>query len=458
LAQPQTQEGAPRCTFSVFEPAIPNASGLIRAGQFASPEDIRRFHIEAEAAAKLSHPCIVPVYEVGQHEGQHYYSMAYVAGSNLARRLANGPLPARTASEILQNIASAIAVAHAQGVIHRDLKPANILLDENGHPMVTDFGLAKRLLEPGLDTQTGNLLGTPAYMAPEQAQGISSKIGPAADIYSLGATMYELLTGRPPFQGETHFATIRQVLEHEPAPLRLLNPMVPRDLETICLKCLQKDPSQRYTTALAVAEDLRLFLAGDPIHASSINLMDRISRALAQRRYDEHLQGWGWDRGLIVMGLIVLIAHAATDGLRWTGATPVIYFWLPRGLMFVALMFVLKWMGRSSVLPVNSVERLIWANAIGYLLGATTLSLLMAAEGREPDDTHTYSAVLSGMAFFVLGAHIWGGNYVIGLGFFAAAPLLAFWPDHSSLLFGVFWFAALLANGVNNFYRGRSAT
>ena len=238
---------------------------MILAGQLASDVDVKRFHAEAEAAANLDHPGIVPIYEIGEHEGQHYFSMGYVEGQSLAAKVAQGPLPPREAAELLQQVAEAVQFAHEKGVIHRDLKPANVLLDANGHPRVTDFGLAKRVTGDSGLTATGQVLGTPGYMPPEQAAGKLDHIIPASDVYSFGAILYTLLTGRPPFQAASPLDTLRQVLEEEPIAPRLLNRQVPRDLETISLKCLHKDRGHRYASARELADDLGRFLAGESI-------------------------------------------------------------------------------------------------------------------------------------------------------------------------------------------------
>jgi len=256
----------------------PVALKMILAGQLADETDIVRFHIEAEAAANLDHPGIVPIYEVGQHEGQHYFSMGFVEGQSLSQRIAPGPLPSGEAAELIRRVADAIEYAHERGVIHRDLKPANILLDRNGSPRVTDFGLAKRFQTDSGLTGSGQIVGTPSYMPPEQAGGQWGEVGPAADVYALGATLYALVTGRPPFQAATTMDTLLQVLGDEPVPPRRLNPSVPRDLETICLKCLEKEPARRYRRAAALGEDLRRFLAAEPIMARPAEPAERLWR------------------------------------------------------------------------------------------------------------------------------------------------------------------------------------
>jgi len=239
---------------------------MILPGQFAGETEVRRFHAEAQAGGPLDHPGIVPVFEVGQQDGHHFLAMAFVDGPSLEARLRDGPLPQREAAALVRQVAEAIAAAHDRGIIHRDLKPQNILLDEGGRPKVTDFGLAKRL-EGGAElTGTGQVLGTPSYMPPEQASG-AKDVGPAADVYALGAVLYALLTGRPPFQAATAIDTILQVMEQEPAAPHTLNRRIDRDLETICLKCLEKSPARRYPSARELAADLERYLDGQPIRA-----------------------------------------------------------------------------------------------------------------------------------------------------------------------------------------------
>jgi tetratricopeptide (TPR) repeat protein len=248
---------------------------VVRSAEHAGPEERARFRREAEALARLQHPHIVQVYEVGEHEGLPFLVLELVSGGSLADRLEGSPKPARPAAQLLETLARAIDAAHERGLVHRDLKPANVLLTADGIPKITDFGLAKWLdVEVG-QTPTGAVVGTPRYMAPEQATGHIRTIRPAADVYALGAILYELLTGGPPFKGETPLETLRQVLSEEPVPPRLLNPRVPRDLETICLKCLRKALGKRYASAAALAEDLRRFLDGRPIQARPISLAER---------------------------------------------------------------------------------------------------------------------------------------------------------------------------------------
>ena len=240
---------------------------VISAGELASPKLIERFRAETEAAASLEHSNIVSIYEVGEADGFHFFSMRLVEGQTLGASLGGHPLEPRRAAELLVSVARAAHYAHQRGVLHRDLKPNNILLDAQGKPHLTDFGLAK-LLERDTDlTLSGAVLGTPSYMAPEQAAGNTKQLTIAADVYGLGAVFFEMLTGRPPFMGETSLATVRQVLDQDPPPPLSLNPAVPADLATICLKCLEKDPTRRYGSAAALADDLERWLRHEPIEA-----------------------------------------------------------------------------------------------------------------------------------------------------------------------------------------------
>ena len=257
---------------------------LIRSGELATEDQKRRFRMEAEAAGRLDHPGIVPVYEAGQHDGEYFLSMALVDGRRLDEQLAAGQSDPWHVARLMEQVADAVQFAHDQGVIHRDLKPANILVDSQGVPRITDFGLARNLLDQSRLTITGQILGTPAYMSPEQAQ--ASEVGRPADIYALGATLYSLLTGRPPFQSSDTARMLRQVIERDPVPPNQLNPAIGDDLAAICMKCLEKQPDDRYPSAAAVAADLRSYCAGLPVQARPVSPEELIRRSWTRRGYN----------------------------------------------------------------------------------------------------------------------------------------------------------------------------
>jgi serine/threonine-protein kinase len=286
---------------------------MLLAGPYAGRQELARFQSEAEAVAGLQHPNIVQVFDVGDHEGRPYFTMEFVEGGNLAQELQGTPQPARQAATLVAMLADAVQVAHQGGVVHRDLKPSNVLLTADGTPKITDFGLARRLESaPGLTT-TGVIVGTPSYMAPEQAQGKTLSFGPAVDIYALGAILYELVTGRPPFRGVTAAETVLQVIHQEPVPPARLNAKVPRDLETICLKCLHKDPQRRYASAAALAEDIRRFLQGEAIAARPEGRLARLARSVRRRPA----------LAVAVVASVLLLVALAASGIwvSWERAT-----------------------------------------------------------------------------------------------------------------------------------------
>jgi WD40 repeat protein/tRNA A-37 threonylcarbamoyl transferase component Bud32 len=284
---------------------------MVLAGQLASPADVQRFRAEAEAAANLDHPNIVPIYEVGEHDGQHYFSMKLIEGSNLdnpgtkGQRREGTREDQRWAAHLVATVAQAVHHAHQRGILHRDLKPANILLDAQGEPHVTDFGLVRRVEGHSGLTQSGAIVGTPGYMAPEQAAA-RKDLSTAVDIYGLGAVLYELCTGRPPFQAETPLDTVLQVLEKEPERPRRLNPRLDRDLETICLKCLEKEPARRYHSAAALADDLKRWQQGEPILARPASGLQRLVK-------------WARRRPALaaLSALVVLVSSLGVVGVVW---------------------------------------------------------------------------------------------------------------------------------------------
>ncbi len=248
---------------------------VLLGGAHAGPEAVVRFRAEAEAVVRLRHPNVVQIYDLGLHAGVPYLALELCKGGTLAEHSRGQPLPPHEAAQLLEALAQGVAAAHEQGIVHRDLKPANVLLTEAGEPKVADFGLAKQL-DASTRTPSGAVLGTPSYMAPEQATGRG--VGPAADIYALGAILYECLTGRPPFQAASPIETLSQVVAGEPVPPRRLNSAVPRDLETVCLKCLHKEPDRRYASAQALAVDLGRFRSGEAVTARRVGLLEQTWR------------------------------------------------------------------------------------------------------------------------------------------------------------------------------------
>jgi serine/threonine protein kinase len=248
---------------------------IIGLGQWATKAHLKRFRLEAEAAARLEHPGIVPIHEVGERDGSCYFSMKFVEGGQLDEVAKREPMAIRPAVELIAKVARTVHYAHEHGILHRDIKPGNILLDAKGEPHLTDFGLARLVESESSVTHTLDVLGTPSYMAPEQAVGNNAHVTSATDVYGLGAVLYQLLTGQPPFAGGTTYETIKLLLDTEPRQPRLLNPKIDRDLSTICLKCLEKDPKRRYSSALALAEDLEHWLRHEPILARRTGILVR---------------------------------------------------------------------------------------------------------------------------------------------------------------------------------------
>ncbi len=423
---------------------------MILAGQFASEVDVERFYLEAEAAAQLDHPGIVPVYEVGQCLGQHFFSMGFVEGQSLAARLVAGPVPPREAASLIKQIAEAIAYAHSKGVIHRDLKPANVLLDKHGNPKVTDFGLAKRLeSESGL-TRTGAVMGTPSYMPPEQAAG-KTMIGPTADIYSLGAILYAVLTGRPPFQSANVLDTLMQVLEQEPVSPRQLDSQIDRDLETICLKCLEKDPQHRYASAQALANDLGRFAEGESISIKSVNMLDRVTRSLRRSKHDVDLRSWGtmlyWFAAIVLLSEVGIYIHAL-------GGPPYPKHWafLIRTVQVIAMGITLWSYQKVWSESTGLAERQMLSLWIGFIVCCYLLlavAYLVATPEQPLDELRIYPnlAIISGLTFFGMGSSYWGQCYTFGISFFLLALVIPFNLPLGPLEFGILWAVCLTLVG-----------
>jgi serine/threonine-protein kinase len=430
---------------------------LILRGRHASPTEQTRFLAEAEAVARLEHPGIVPIFEVGSHEGQLFFSMKYIEGQTLAGMLSKGPLPGAQAAEILVKVARAIDYAHSRGVLHRDLKPANILIDEGGEPVVTDFGLAKLLSSDNSLTHSGAVLGTPSYMAPEQAAGSRGPLGPGCDVYSLGTLLYAMLTGRPPFQAASPVDTVLMVLEQDPLPPRLINAKADRDLELIALRCLQKPPELRYLSAGALADDLRAWLAGEPIAARSGQFSQVLARMFRETHHATVLENWGllWMWHAAVLLVLCLI----TSWMQWRGvraAIPYAALW-GGGLAVWAPIF---WAIRRRAGPVTFVER-----QIAHLWGASVIAavLLFGIEELLGLEVLTLSPVLglvSGMVFTAKAGILAGSFYVHAAALYATALIMALMQHYGLqgdvLVFGVAAGLTFFVPGLH-YYRQRAA-
>lgn len=441
---------------------------MILAGKLATSEDVVRFRSEAEAAAKLRHPNIVAVYDVGEHEGQHYFSMEYIEGNSLSRLLERGPLANRRAAQYLRTLSEATEYAHRQGIVHRDLKPSNILIDAVDQPHITDFGLAKQLHTDSGQTRTGAVLGTPSYMAPEQAEGRNRDVGPAADVYSLGAILYECLTGRPPFRNDSVYDTVRQVIHDAPKRPRDLNPKIDEDLELICLKCLEKEPALRYANAHELTEDLARYLAGDPISARSLNVIDRITRMLDRSQHDFAFHTWS--SMLFVMAGVIAIEHILVFFLMRHEAFAGFIF-AARFLQFVILALLFLYHRGNRLYPTTAAERELWGIWIGYFvaygLGIFTIRSfarfgIIAAGPNAPHYLmevipYPFISLLSGLAFFVMGSNYWGRCYAFGVVFWLLAAVMPLHLEWAPLEFGLLWSIALTWLGWHLERMGRKA-
>ena len=419
----------------------------------ASPADLARFRTEAEAAARLDHPNIVSVFEVGECSGHPFYSMRFIEGTTLAKRLTTGPLPHRDAALLLAKVAAAVHVAHGRGVLHRDLKPSNILIDASGEPHVSDFGLAKRIEADQTVTHTGAIIGTPCYMSPEQAAGSRGDVGPASDVWSLGAILYQTLTGRPPFQASNPMDTLLAVLESDPPLPRSIAAGVDRDLELIALKSLQKPTDLRYASAADLAADLDAYLRGEPVMARRGGLVDVFSRLFRETHHAVVLENWG----LLWMGhaVVILALCVVTDVLAWRGVDsrwPYLLLW-GGGLAVWAPIF---WAVRHRTGPVTAVERQI-AHVWGGSVLASSMLFLMEAFLELPVLTLSpVLALFAGLVFFAKAGILSGTFYVQAAVLFATSLLMCLVPDYQHVIFGLVSGACFFVPGLKyELQRGR---
>jgi hypothetical protein len=432
---------------------------MILRGELATPADLARFQAEAAAAAHLSHPNIVPIYDAGAVDGQAYFSMRCIEGQTLGALMSHGPLRAHDAARYLVGVARAVHYAHERGVLHRDLKPSNVLIDASGQPHVTDFGLAKRVAtatsvrpESGL-TLSGAIIGTPTYMAPEQISNRRGQPSPASDVYSLGVILYEMLTGRPPFQGATPVDTLLLVLDQDPVRPRLLNPKVDPDLELICLKCIQKDPALRYTSAAELAADLEAYLKDEELSVRTFSLRtvtSLFSRAFRDTHHAPVLENWGllW----MVHSVKVLLLCFLTAWMSWSGVENPLWYLLLWGGGLCAWGAIF-WRLRKRGGPVLFVERQVahvWAGAVVATIGVFVVETLLKLQ--YPDmKVLTLSpilAVIAGMVFVVKAGMLSGEFYISAAALFLTVIPMTLFPDYGPIIFGVVTAIAFFVPGL----------
>jgi serine/threonine-protein kinase len=424
---------------------------MILRGEFASTVERFRFEAEAIAASRLNHPNIVPIFEIGKHENHDFFCMKLLEGESLAERLSKRPLPARTAAEVMLQISSAIAHAHQQGVLHRDLKPSNILLDQNGVAYVADFGLAKSIHGQQSLTRSGAVIGTPSYMAPEQASGMKSQIGPSSDIYSLGAILYHALTGRPPFLGGSAVETVMMVIEQDPVAPRVLNPACDRKLEMIAMRCLQKPVDLRYPSAVDLQKDLQAYLDNEQVTAGYGKFHQVFGNLLRETHHAAVLENWGllW----IWHSLVLLIVSKLTHVFYLTGVTNRWHYWLMWTVCMGAWAGVFRFV-RRKMGPVTFVER-----QIAHVWGASLLGVMLLFPLEYLLELPVLKlapilAVFAGSTFLIKAGMLSGFFYFPALVMFATSILMAQLPNWSMLIFGFASAGCFFISGAK-YYRRR---
>jgi serine/threonine protein kinase len=440
----------------------------ITTGRFAGPTERARFQVEARSVARLQHPHIVQVYEVGEQEGCPYVTLEFVDGGNLERRLADRPFAADEAARLIQTLARAIHAVHRLGIVHRDLKPANVLLTADGVPKIGDFGLAKLLGdEPDAVvattlTRTGAVLGTPGYMAPEQAAGQVRAIGPATDIHALGVVFYELLTGHRPFRGPSLMETLDQIRNQEPTPPRALRPGLPRDLETICLKCLKKGPQDRYPDAESLADDLGRYLQGEPIRARNSGAIELLARVLERGQHDKDFTTWS----RIILRQVAPFACSIHVGVFLLAVARSPYLLSGLYLLVIGILasqgMVFHLYRSHRISPPSPAAHLGGALMMGQAIGvlATLEVVRRVVDPTLPNGAlavYPFWSIVVGLMFFAMGANFWGRLYLVGLALMALAPLMTLNLLWAPLEFAVCVSLALISCGLHLRRLGREA-
>jgi hypothetical protein len=411
------------------------AMKLVLGGENAHPMELARFRFEAEAAAGLDHPAIVPIYETGEHEGQHYFTMKLIEGQSLSQAMPSVRASVRQAVAIVAVVARALDHAHRRGILHRDIKPANILIDRDGQAYVTDFGLARKVdVKEGL-TQTGMIVGTPSYMAPEQAGAEKGQQTVATDVWALGAVLYEIATGRPPFKGENPIDTLMMVRDTDPVAPRAIDAAVESALEAIVLKCLRRVPAERYPTAAALADDLEAFVRGEPVSAEEGHSSRLFRLLMRESRHEEVMQRWGevW----LWHSAIILITCLAGNALVWAdvranGAYLLVF--LLGGAALGAVVWVKRFRGGP---PLTMVERQVWVMWNMFGAGLFFTGLLRVILGLEPNKLLAIGMLEIALAFGCMAAVLGGSFYPLAAVCAAMSFVVALAPRVAPLLIGL---------------------
>ena len=425
---------------------------VISTGVLAGDEERQRFRQEAEAVAKLDHPGIIAIYDIGQWNGHEYYSMPLIEGPSLNQFVGDLSLSQEDVARMVRDIARAVGQAHQVGIVHRDLKPENVLIKENDCPVVVDFGLAKWQRDGATLTRTGQLLGTPHYMSPEQARA-ADDVGASADIYSLGAILFALLTGVPPHQGENTAEILNSVLCDDPFPPRSHDPGIARDLDAICMQAMSREPERRYQSGTELADELDRFLDGEPVSAGNRkNLFRNLASAFNKDTHGKQFQPW--HTTLMILGSIIFATHLTIFGLIQLGAPHVLAYWVPRALMFLSIAGTIYHVRGGTISPRRNAERPVWSIWIGYLSALAVINVLIMISDVPQVTMFPLACALSGFAFIAMAGHIWAGSALIGVVFFLMSPLAIWYPEFSPLMFGSLYFFATFA--LSQHYRRAS--
>ncbi len=378
--------------------------------------------------------------------------MTLIEGPTLQQQVDDGEFDDERAARQVRDVARAVAYAHRAGIVHRDLKPENILINEDGRPLVTDFGLAKWHREGTMVTRTGQVLGTPHFMSPEQACGRGDG-DLRTDVYSLGAILYALLTGQPPHVGQSAAEVLRSVLQDEPPSPRTIRREIPSELDKVCLKAIHFEPEARYQSAIEFADDLDRYLAGEETSASASGLLTRVARDLRRDQHQEFFKAWG--SSLIQIGVIIFLAHVVMFVLQGKDLSKWLAHWLPRATMLAAI-FLIFYRARNGVLLPRSVaERPVWSIWIGYLVALAVTNTLLVVTGTDKSELLPLACVLSGFGFLAMSGHVWGGAGLFGIAFMATAIVTSLATHYAPIIFGAMWLVSLVALG--NHYRSKDA-